>query len=168
VSESRHVRAAYYANGKHYMVTNDGARWVAPDGAATYGLDAALPTAGKATLDALDMVPVNDTRLADELARSDARRAQKAAETAAVPESEPRCPKCDGAMWNNIATKRNPKAPDFKCKDRSCDGVVWPPRENGQVRQQPAQAASAAKPAPAAPPPGDDDFPGDESDELPF
>ena len=40
----------------------------------------------------------------------------------------PACPKCGGRMWDNRATKRNPKAPDFKCRDRSCDGVIWPPK----------------------------------------
>jgi hypothetical protein len=29
-------------------------------------------------------------------------------------------------VWDNRATKRNPRAPDFKCRDRSCDGVIWP------------------------------------------
>ena len=46
-----------------------------------------------------------------------------------VPATEPEapsCPKCGGRMWDNRATKRNPKAPDFKCRDRSCDGVIWP------------------------------------------
>jgi hypothetical protein len=37
------------------------------------------------------------------------------------------CPKCGGPMWDNRQTKRNPKAPDFKCKDRTCQGVIWPP-----------------------------------------
>lgn len=41
---------------------------------------------------------------------------------------EESCPKCGGRMWDNRLTKRNPRAPDFKCRDRSCDGVVWPPR----------------------------------------
>lgn len=41
----------------------------------------------------------------------------------------PTCPKCSGDMWDNRAGKRNPKAPDFKCKDRECDGVIWPPRD---------------------------------------
>jgi hypothetical protein len=41
------------------------------------------------------------------------------------------CPKCGGRMWDNRLTKRNPKAPDYKCRDRSCDGVVWPARANG-------------------------------------
>src|SRR5690349_7402634 len=34
------------------------------------------------------------------------------------------CPKCGGEMWDNRASKRNPKAPDFKCKDKGCDGVI--------------------------------------------
>ena len=38
----------------------------------------------------------------------------------------PACPTCGGKMWDNRATKRNPKAPDFKCRDRACDGVIWP------------------------------------------
>ncbi len=31
-------------------------------------------------------------------------------------------------MWDNRSKKTNPKAPDFKCKDKDCDGVIWPPR----------------------------------------
>jgi len=49
----------------------------------------------------------------------------------------PGCPKCGGRMWDNRATKRNPKAPDYKCRDRTCDGVVWP-----------AKGAPAAAPRP--------------------
>jgi phage RecT family recombinase len=41
----------------------------------------------------------------------------------------PECPKCGGAMWDNRIGKTNPKAPDFKCRDKSCDGVIWPPRD---------------------------------------
>jgi hypothetical protein len=56
--------------------------------------------------------------------------ASAAARTAPVSvENEPLCPKCEGRMWNNTLTKRNPRAPDFKCRDRSCDGVIWPPRD---------------------------------------
>jgi hypothetical protein len=36
------------------------------------------------------------------------------------------CPKCGGRMWDNRITKRNPRAPDYKCQNRSCDGVIWP------------------------------------------
>src|SRR5678816_1073489 len=41
---------------------------------------------------------------------------------------EPSCPKCGGRMWDNRMSKRNPKAPDYKCRNRSCDGVIWPLR----------------------------------------
>lgn len=41
---------------------------------------------------------------------------------------EPRCPKCGGRVWDNRVDKRNPRAPDFKCRERSCDGAIWPPR----------------------------------------
>jgi hypothetical protein len=46
------------------------------------------------------------------------------------------CPKCGGRMWDNRLTKRNPRAPDYKCQNRSCDGVIWPAKA----------AASAANP----------------------
>lgn len=38
----------------------------------------------------------------------------------------PSCPTCGGRMWDNRQSKRNSKAPDFKCRTRSCDGVLWP------------------------------------------
>jgi len=41
----------------------------------------------------------------------------------------PPCPVCGGRMWDNRLNKRNPKAPDFKCRDRACGGVVWHARE---------------------------------------
>ena len=31
-------------------------------------------------------------------------------------------------MWDNRVGKKNPKAPDYKCKDKGCDGVLWPPK----------------------------------------
>lgn len=46
------------------------------------------------------------------------------------------CPKCGGRTWDNRATKRNPKAPDYKCRDRACDGVVWPPKEEKQAAKR--------------------------------
>ena len=64
---------------------------------------------------------------------------QQPAEEGAIPT----CPKCKGEMWDNRVGKKNPKAPDFKCKDRSCDGVIWPPRD------------AAAKPAAPAGTPDD-------------
>jgi hypothetical protein len=59
---------------------------------------------------------------------------------AAPASSEPSCPVCGGRMWDNRATKRNRRAPDFKCRDRSCDGVIWPPKANAAA----APAANGA------------------------
>lgn len=36
------------------------------------------------------------------------------------------CPECGSRMWDNRRGKRNPKAPDFKCRDRDCKGCYWP------------------------------------------
>ena len=58
------------------------------------------------------------------------------------------CPKCGGRMWDNRLTKRNPKAPDYKCRDRACDGVVWPPKDPEQTDALPGQGqAHGAPPA---------------------
>jgi hypothetical protein len=50
------------------------------------------------------------------------------AATGPLASDEVSCPKCGGRTWDNRLTKRNPKAPDYKCRDRSCDGVIWPPK----------------------------------------
>ena len=56
------------------------------------------------------------------------------------------CPKCGGRMWDNRLTKRNPKTPDYKCRDRNCDGVVWPVRANsGDVEPDAASEAEAGE-----------------------
>ena len=58
---------------------------------------------------------------------------------------EPVCPKCTGPMWDNRVGKKNPKAPDFKCRDKSCDGVIWPPKGARPVAApQPVTASVAA------------------------
>jgi len=54
---------------------------------------------------------------------------------------EESCPKCGGRMWDNRLTKRNPRAPDFKCRDRSCDGVIWPPRPGAEKKGDDREAA---------------------------
>ncbi len=62
----------------------------------------------------------------------------------------PNCPKCEGPMWDNRVGKKNPKAPDFKCKDRECDGVIWPPRgvqpSAGAPAPEPSRAVAAGMP----------------------
>src|SRR5215203_6833405 len=55
---------------------------------------------------------------------------------------EETCPKCGGRMWDNRLTKRNPRAPDFKCRDRSCDGVIWPGKPGKGEKSEPAKALS--------------------------
>jgi hypothetical protein len=62
--------------------------------------------------------------------------------TGPLASDEPSCPKCGGRMWDNRLTKRNPKAPDYKCRDRSCDGVIWPPKPTKSEKTEPAKAAS--------------------------
>ena len=108
---------------------------------------------------------------------------------AAPKDGAPNCPICGGPMWDDRATKRNPKAPDFRCKDKprfkggpGCEGVIWPPRD-GERRSaapsaappRPAAPRSSAPPAASGPPahfaefaPSVDEPPFDDDDELPF
>ncbi|HYD55040.1 MAG TPA: Rad52/Rad22 family DNA repair protein [Gemmatimonadaceae bacterium] len=58
---------------------------------------------------------------------------------------EPECPKCGGRMWDNRISKRNPKAPDFKCRDRSCDGVIWPDKKG--ARDEASDSKTPATPS---------------------
>jgi hypothetical protein len=57
----------------------------------------------------------------------------------------PSCPKCGGEMWDNRENKRNPRAPDFKCKDKNCEGVIWPPRDKAAAAPTATPAAGAGK-----------------------
>src|SRR6266480_2861758 len=43
------------------------------------------------------------------------------------------CPNCGGPMWDNRDSKRNPRAPDFRCRNRVCDGVLWPGQHRAAV-----------------------------------
>ena len=54
----------------------------------------------------------------------------------------PGCPKCGGPMWDNRLNKRNAKAPDFKCRNRSCTGAIWP---NRRVVAPSLQASDVAR-----------------------
>lgn len=66
------------------------------------------------------------------------------------------CPKCAGAMFDNRQTKRNPKAPDYKCKDKGCDGVVWPEKKGGGTARFVAGATAEPSEGFDDPPPYDD------------
>ena len=71
---------------------------------------------------------------------------------------DPSCPTCSGSMWDNRPKKQsgdmNPKAPDFKCKDKSCQGVIW---KHGEKPRGPVPQTRG--PLLDAPPPTDDDMP---------
>lgn len=42
-------------------------------------------------------------------------------------EPEPACPKCGSVGMKDMRkTKSNPKAPDYRCQAKKCDGVLWP------------------------------------------
>ena len=86
---------------------------------------------------------VADAPLTDRPAKE--RKVTKNADLAALLPEIPACPKCAGKMWDNRLSKRNPKAPDYKCRDRSCDGVIWP------QRGAPSQTEGVAPTAPASP-----------------
>lgn len=76
--------------------------------------------------------------------------------------NDPSCPICQGQMWDNRKRKAegsmSAKAPDFKCRDKACEGVIWPPRSSSKAR-------------PAPPPPPVDDYPpppNDDDNGIPF
>lgn len=60
------------------------------------------------------------------------------------------CPKCGNGVWDNREGKRNPKSPDFKCKDKGCDGCIWPPK-TAKGETDPYLPAGAPRPAAAVP-----------------
>lgn len=66
-------------------------------------------------------------------------------ESTSPDDATPACPKCGGEMWDNRESKRNPRAPDFKCRDKGCEGVIWPPRDPDAP--PPAPAGTADDPA---------------------
>lgn len=72
---------------------------------------------------------------------------------------DPSCPTCSGSMWDNRPKKAsgdmNPKAPDFKCRDKSCQGVIW---KHGEKPRGPVPQTRG--PLLDAPPPADEDGPG--------
>jgi hypothetical protein len=89
-------------------------------------------------------------------------------------------------MWDDRQSKRNPRAPDFKCRNKprerggpGCEGVIWPSRD-GAPSPYPASAPRrAAAPAVMEAPPHDDtpfpdepppfdDVPPLDDDDLPF
>ena len=106
-----------------------------------------------------------------------AKPAQSGGAGGTMPDGMPACPICGGPMWDDRLTKRNPKAPDFKCRNRprqrggpGCEGVIWPPRD-GSPSPYPAPRPRAAS-RPTSPPvdvgPPPDFAPPHDDDDLPF
>lgn len=80
----------------------------------------------------------------------------------------PSCPICGGAMWDNRVSKKNPRQPDYKCKNSpTCDGAIWPDKNKSSESKNPTLRPSSRP----LPPPDEENFPpqqdGDE-DDLPF
>lgn len=88
-------------------------------------------------------------------------------------------------MWDDRLSKRNPKAPDFKCRNKpkerggpGCEGIIWPPRDGvspypqSGARKSSGGTSMSAPPKDAAPPhdepPPFDDAPPFDDDDLPF
>jgi hypothetical protein len=80
-------------------------------------------------------------------------------------------------MWDDRLSKRNPRAPDFKCKNKpkerggpGCEGVIWPPRD-GSASPYPAPVPRRGSTDNTFAPPRDDAPLPDEPpsfDDLPF
>jgi hypothetical protein len=79
---------------------------------------------------------------------------------------EPSCPKCGGRMWDNRLSKRNPKAPDFKCRNRSCDGVVWPAKGGQRASTNGRGASGESLAGPLVP--ETEAATAEETDQIPF
>jgi len=80
----------------------------------------------------------------------------QAAPSSTPPGIDPVCPTCSGKMWDNRPKKAsgemNPKAPDFKCRDKSCQGLIWKHTEKAA-----GPVPSTREPLLDAPPPAEDD-----------
>jgi len=80
----------------------------------------------------------------------------QAAPSSTPPGIDPVCPTCSGKMWDNRPKKAsgemNPKAPDFKCRDKACQGVIWK-----HTTQPAGPVPSTREPLLDAPPPAEDD-----------
>ena len=88
-------------------------------------------------------------------------------------------------MWDDRTSKRNPRAPDFKCRNKpkerggpGCEGVIWPSRD-GSPSPYPASPLRAGTAGMQGGPPRDDahfsttpppfdDAPPHDDDDLPF
>jgi hypothetical protein len=45
-----------------------------------------------------------------------------------------KCERCQSAVWDNRTNKKNPKGPDFKCKNPDCGEAFWLAKEKTAPR----------------------------------
>lgn len=141
-----------------------GVNWVQMDGDGKFAKPLEDPQAAHERRQARaggDEESVASASAASAEAEAEAEQPAPKASRAQIVGDVPPCPKCGGRMWDNRLGKRNPKAPDFKCRDRNCDGVIWPPKPG--ARGAAKGEAQAPAPAPAEPEPAQLG-----SDEIPF
>lgn len=61
------------------------------------------------------------------------------------------CPKCQNSeMWDNRFDKKNPKGPDFKCKDPACAHAIWIEKKKPVAKQAAGPGMPAVEPRPIA------------------
>jgi len=154
----------------------DGVIWPPRTATAAGGPVVAPPPAQRAPAGATG-------RAAGTAPQADAPSSARSAPTAGGPRVDsagmPLCPVCGGAMWDDRTSKRNPRAPDFKCRNKprerggpGCEGVIWPARDGSPSPYPPSAPRRAASVSQEAPPPWEgpplDDRPPPDDDDLPF
>ena len=127
-----------YAYEQNWVEMDGDGKFARPleDPAVAYARKLARAAKGESTVRSDVEVPVERAAVERPVAAANP-------ELAAILPDIPACPKCGNKMWDNRLSKRNPKAPDYKCRDRSCDGVIWPAR--GVPSATEGIAATAAK-----------------------
>ena len=146
-----------------------GQNWVELDGDGRYAKPVEDPAAVHARRNRSKVSRLAESKNEAAGAASNEGSAAESSTRTARALDEETCPKCGGRMWDNRLTKRNPRAPDFKCRDRSCDGVIWPerngertkPANEGAEKESVVESAATAWPPLASSPliPDDSDLP---------
>jgi hypothetical protein len=105
---------------------------------------------------------IHVTKLREQNTRANAQPPVAKAEGAPQQAVPTVCPKCNKSpMWDNRKDKKNPKGPDFKCKDKDCGHPIWLDRK---PRKDFAEAAVAAAQRDV----NESPFAEEGSDDLPF
>jgi len=149
----------------------DGVIWPPRDGRAAAGATAVAPASKSAANEASPGTPSRGTPT----------KSAASAGGSVDANGMPLCPVCGGAMWDDRTSKRNPRAPDFKCRNKprerggpGCEGVIWPARDGSPspypppVERRSAPAASPFRDASPNGAPPLDDAPPHDDDDLPF